>query len=183
MDLTVVTTSIPERAPQLAELETCIAAQTVQPKEWLIDVDHNRDGFVPCMNRLADRVSTEWMFECDDDDLFDPDHFETIAERLDDDVDFVYSWPRVDPPGWIGERGLQVIHPIETLRAVNWIASAAAIRVSFWQKVGGYREDAAVPDHDFLIRALDAGCRFRCIPEVTWTYRLGPWPHMSQGEL
>jgi len=32
-------------------------------------------------------------------------------------------------------------------------------------------------DHDLWVRALDAGARFRCIPEVTWTYRLGDWPH------
>jgi hypothetical protein len=50
------------------------------------------------------------------------------------------------------------------------------VRVSLWRELGGYR-DVHNEDHDLWVRALDAGARFRCIPEVTWTYRLGDWPH------
>jgi glycosyltransferase involved in cell wall biosynthesis len=183
MDLAVVTTTLPERADMLAELAACMEAQTLQPADWLVHVDEDREGPATCINRLVERTDTEWIFRCDDDDLFDPEHFETLSEGLDGTADIVYTWPRITPPGWLGERGLQHIHPIATLRHVNWIASALAMRRSLWDDLGGYADGPLNEDHDLIIRAVDAGARFRCIPKVTWTYRLGPWPHRSQGEL
>jgi GT2 family glycosyltransferase len=184
-DLTVVTSTIPERADMLAELAGCMQRQTVAPDAWLVHVDETREGPAACLNRLVAAADTEWVFRADDDDLFDDDHFETIIDHLGDDVDFVYSWPRCEPGGWIGERGLQVVHPIKTLRVVNWIASAAAVRRSTWLDLGGLNEDPEVlnEDHDFIARLVDAGARFRLAPAITWTYRLGDWPHRSQGDL
>jgi glycosyltransferase involved in cell wall biosynthesis len=180
VNLTVVTSTIPERADLLNELRACMDSQTLAPSDWLIHVDEDHVGPSQCLNALVERATTEWVFRCDDDDLFDPEHFETLAVGLRDDVDFVYTWPRVIPEGRIGEQGLQVAHPIETLRAVNWIASAAAVRRSTWLELGGLR-DVDDEDHDLIIRLVDSGARFRCIPAVTWTYRLGPWPHRSKG--
>lgn len=184
-DLTVVTSTIPERADMLAELAGCMKRQTHQPADWLVHIDDAREGPAVCLNRLVEAADTTWVFRADDDDLFDDRHFEVIAERLDDSVDFVYSWPRCEPGGWIGERGLQVVHPLKTLHVVNWIASAAAVRRSLWLELGGLDEDPDVrnEDHDFISRLVDAGARFRLAPEVTWTYRLGDWPHRSQGDL
>lgn len=177
--ITVVTPTIPERHDMLCELGACINAQTVPPADWLVGIDHDRRGPAVVVNELVAQAATEWVFRCDDDDLFDPDHFETITAGLGDDWDIVYTWPRVDPPGWIGEKGLQVIMPPQTLRDANWIASAAAVRRSLWDRLGGYR-DVHNEDHDLWKRALEAGARFRLIPQVTWTYRLGPWPHRSE---
>jgi hypothetical protein len=185
IDLTVVTSTIPERAEMLAELAGCMKRQTLQPADWLIHIDETREGPSACLNRLVDDADTEWVFRCDDDDLFDDDHFEIIATGLDDDVDVVYSWPRCEPGGWIGETGLQTVHPLATLKHVNWVASAVAMRRSMWLELGGLTTDPDVlhEDHDFIGRAVTAGARFRLIPRVSWTYRLGPWPHRSQGEL
>ncbi len=180
-DLTIVTATIPERATLLHELRQSIALQTVRPP-WLVKTDWKREGPAAVINDLVAQVDTEWVFRCDDDDLFDPTHFEVIAAHLGDHADIIYTWPRIDPPGWIGETGLQVIGSPEFLREHNFIASAAAVRTSVWRELGGYRTDVKNEDHDLWVRALDAGARFQCIGQVTWTYRLGDWPHLSQPE-
>lgn len=181
IDLTVITATIPERALMLAEVAACLDAQNERP-EWLIEVDEDGDGPVPHLNRLADKVDTDWLFRLDDDDLIDPDHFEILADYLTDDYDIVYSWPRVVPAGPDGANWLQVVMPLPTLEGRNFIASAAAVRVSMWRELGGLR-DVVDEDHDFWIRAWRAGARFRCVPRVTWTYRMGDWPHRSERDV
>ena len=180
IDLTVVTATVPERANLLHELRQSIATQTVRPK-WLVATDWRKEGPATVINRLVEQVDTGWVFRCDDDDLFDPTHFETIAANLSDAADIVYTWPRVDPPGWIGRDELQVQFPLPYIERMNWITSAAAVRTSLWRNLGGYA-DVANEDHDLWKRAYRHGARFYCIQEVTWTYRLGDWPHLSQPE-
>jgi hypothetical protein len=180
--LTIVTATIPERAPLLHELGQSIARQTVRPYEWIVKTDWDKVGPAKVINDIVADIDTPWLFRCDDDDLFDTNHFETLAPFLTDDHDIVYTWPRVDPPGHLERPDvLQRIYPLKTLRDANWIASAAAVRTSLWDDLGGYR-DVHNEDHDFWVRALDAGARFRCVPEVTWTYRLGDWPHRCMEE-
>lgn len=179
IDLTVITVTIPERAQMLAEVAECLDAQTEQV-EWLVAVDEQGDGPVPYLNDLVDKTDTEWVFRLDDDDLIDPNHFATLAPYLTDEYDIVYTWPRVVPPppppldgGW-----LQMVFPLSTLEERNFIASAAAVRTSFWCQLGGVR-DVTDEDWDLWLRAWRAGARWRCVPKVTWTYRMGSWPHRS----
>lgn len=180
--LTVVTATVPERADMLHELGQCIARQTVRPFEWIVRTDWDKQGPAKTINQLVADVETPWVFRCDDDDLFDPNHFATIGEYLNGEFDIVYTWPRIDPLGHFDDpRALQRVYPLKTLRDANWITSAAAVRTSLWDDLGGYR-DVHNEDHDLWVRALDAGARFRCIPEVTWTYRLGDWEHRCHME-
>lgn len=97
--LTVVTATIPERADMLHELGQCIARQTVRPYEWIVATDWDREGPAAVLKRLVADVDTEWVFRCDDDDLYDPNHFEVIGANLTDRADIVYTWPRIDPLG------------------------------------------------------------------------------------
>lgn len=180
--VTVVTATIPERRDMLHELSQSIATQTVRPYEWIVRTDWDHQGPAPILNDIVAEVDTEWVFRADDDDLFDTTHFETIAPWLTDDYDVVYTWPRIDPPGHFEhEAALQGILPLHTLRERNWIASAACVRTAMWETVGGLR-DTDDEDHDLWLRLLDIGARFRCIPEVTWTYRMGDWDHRSHRE-
>lgn len=180
--VTVVTPTLPERRPLLHELGQCIARQTARPYEWIVKTDWERVGPAQIVNDMVADVDTDWVFRCDDDDLFDSNHFEVIGAHLSDDFDVVYTWPRIDPPGHFEHaEALQGVRPLSTLRERNWIASAAAIRASLWSELGGLR-DVPDEDHDFWLRALNAGARFRCIPQVTWTYRMGAWEHRSHRE-
>lgn len=180
--ITVITATIPEREPWLRQLEQSIAAQTHQPHEWLVAVDHDHRGPAPVLNELAAQVDTPWLFRCDDDDLFYPNHFDTIAAGLADDLDVVWSWPDIYPSGHMTRTQLQVNLPLDTLERQNFIASAAAVRCDLWDRLGGLA-DVDNEDHDMWLRAWRAGARFGCIEQVTWTYRLGGWPHRTHGEL
>lgn len=178
IDLVVLTVTIPERAQMLAELAAAMDDQTVRP-EWMIRVDEAGDGPVRYLNEMAEAADAEWLHRIDDDDLIDPTHFETLGAHLGDDYDIIYTWPRIDPPTEdLTEDGLQVVMPLASLRDQNFIASACAIRRSWWLELGGLR-DVDEEDADLLVRAYNAGARFRCIPKVTWTYRMGDWPHRS----
>ncbi|MEZ5350976.1 MAG: glycosyltransferase [Microthrixaceae bacterium] len=159
IDLTVITATIPERALMLAELAAALDVQTERP-EWLIEVDEDGDGPVPHLNRLAEKVDTEWIFRLDDDDLVDPDHFEILADYLTDDYDVVYSWPADHPrPPRISPRTACR----SSCRCAPWRPQLhcvrCSVRTSLWCELGEH--DVAEEDHDLWIRAYP---RERTVP-------------------
>lgn len=176
--LTVITATLPERENLLHDLAQCIARQTVKAAEWIVRTDWDKQGPAKILNSIVKEVDTEWVFRCDDDDLFDPDHFATLAPHLTDDADIVYTWPRCTG-GWMTETELQVMYEPHMLQYVNWIGSAAAVRTSLWRDLDGL-SDIHNEDHDLWRRAFEAGATFRLIPQVTWTYRQGDWDHLSR---
>ncbi len=178
MDVTVVTPTIPERAPQLAELRASIEAQTVRPAAWVCGLDVQRVGPGPIVNDLIAEADTEWVIRVDDDDLLDPNFFETLAPHLTADADIVYPWCRVEN-GPIPDWAFQVPFDAEWLMFENFIPCTAAIRRDVFIDLGGYREPPDTPheDWDLWRRALQSGARFLCVPTVTWTYRFGDWDH------
>ncbi len=177
--ITLLTATLPERAPLFAELAVTVARQSLPPERWLVEWDYNKRGPVDVLNGLSDEVETEWLFRIDDDDLLEWDHFDTLKPYLTKDADIVYSWCEARGP--LPANQFQVPFNPNSLRYENYIPSAACIRTDLWRSLGGYRtsEWTKHEDHDFWVRALDAGARFRCVPIVTWTYRLGKWEHRS----
>jgi hypothetical protein len=103
-------------------------------------------------------------------------HIETIADNLQG-ADIVYSWCRVTGDR-IAYNQYQVPFDADELARQNYIPNVAAIRTELWDSLGGQR---SVPeeDWDFWRRAVAAGAHFVCVPKVTWTYRMGDWPHRS----
>ena len=179
-DITVVIPSMPERADFLTQAQDSVYAQSLQPKETIWKVTEKRRGeFVRLTNELVQQVSTDWWVLLCDDDLFDPDHLETLAAQFGE-ADIVYSWARVEGYNVSWQRPFDA----EDLRRGNYIpGSAAAIRTRLWELLGGYR-DVIMEDWDFWVRALESGAEFRCVERATWTHRYSPaWPHHSQGNL
>jgi hypothetical protein len=182
-DITVLIPTIPERADLYREALASVEAQT-HPVELATEVDVEHTGPVATVNRLAAGVDTDWLFRLDDDDLLDADHFDVLSHWLDDDADIVYTWCRIEgggdqhPPEQFQVR-LQDEFGWDYLHTANWIPCSAAIRTTLWRDLGGLR-DVQEEDWDFWIRALEAGARFRCVPAVTWTYRMNAeWAHRS----
>jgi GT2 family glycosyltransferase len=176
----VVTATLPERGPLLADCARSVALQTLPPAAWHVRVDHDREGPANVLNGLVDAVKAEWLFRLDDDDLLEPDHFAHLKPYLTGRADIVYSWCRIDGP--ISPRKFQVPFDPDRLRRDNFIPSAAAIRTSLFRDLGGYDPHPTRTRHedwDFWLRALEAGARFLCVPIPTWTYRLGAWEHRS----
>ena len=192
LGIAVLTPSLPDRGEMLVEAAESVRMQTARPSVHAIGVDYEDIGIGRMLNRLAAGVEAEWLARLDDDDLFKPNHLEVLASGVGA-ADVVYSWcdvvgrsangvtppvPAVlGPAGWMPNQDFDA----DLLRERNYIPATALIRRSLWQELGGWlesgwgldddRRNARAEDWDFWLRALDAGARFSCIPEVTWTYR------------
>ena len=180
LSISVITASLPTRSAMLAEAVASVADQTFQPLEHLIAIDYEREGTGAVKTRLAGLARGDWVATLDDDDELDPEHLAVLAAETDE-ADIVYSWCRVEGrPGWSPNRDFDP----DALRESNFIPATALIR---WHLAeNGWRDSAKCEhgweDWDFWLRALDAGARFRCVPQVTWTYRCHPGAKTLCGE-
>lgn len=185
LSCTVIMPTIPERVEMRQQAIDSILLQT-EPVEYIIGEDATHRGPIPTVNDLAGCVETDWLFRLDDDDLLDADHFEVLSHWLTDapdgtPVDIVYSWCRVEGDTHPENFFQRNFHPSH-LETANWIPCSAMVRTELWHDLGGLREPdwTQHEDWDFWVRAYNAGARFRCVPSVTWTYRLNTeWEHRS----
>lgn len=181
--VSVITAALPSRLVMLAEAQSTVAAQTVEPAEHLVALDYARDGTGTVKTRLAAAARGEWVATLDDDDLLDKHHLETLTKAACGDV--VYSWCRVDGSEHLNGSVNQAFDP-DRLRGGNYIPATALIRRDLVADLGGWRRSADVPsgfeDWDFWLRALDAGAVFQCVPTVTWTYRFHQGNKTIRGE-
>lgn len=169
-DVAVLTPSLPSRSALLAEAVASVAAQTFEPLAHLIALDYKRVGAPFVRNALARVVDADWLAFLDDDDLFLPHHLETLM-AASAGADVVYSWSEVQGrDGWSCNQHFDAA----ALRRANTIPVTAMIRRSTFLKVGGFPDMRELSDWGLWLRALDAGSRFVCVPEVTWVYRFQP---------
>lgn len=166
--VTVITPSVPRRARMLAEAIASVNAQTVPPYAHLIHVDYEMIGCWAVQNILLKAVTTPWFAILDDDDLFGPDHLETLLSHATGELAVVYSWCRVEGEQWNPNQ----LFDEEALYRNNYIPATALIRTEVARAVGGWkqREDNC-EDWGMWLDILAAGGRFLCVPEITWTYR------------
>lgn len=179
MHVTVLTASLPERADMLAQAVASVKAQTFPAVEHLIGVDHERQGAAPVLNRLLEEASGEWVMVCDDDDLLDPGHLETLVPHLSGDVDVVWSKPRVE--GDVVFRNYEHEWDPAVLHRCNIVSHNALMRTSAVRAVGGW-EPVRWFDWDLFKRLHLDGARFCRVDATTWTYRLHG-SNWSQGTL
>lgn len=175
--VTVVTPAVPTRLQPNEDGEVMfttamrsVAAQTVKPTAHLVKVDYAGVGLVKIRNSLVGQVETEWFVPLDDDDILQKPFLERhLAQSKGADI--VYSRVYIHGSDWAPYR-----HTFDAkdLRKENYIPVTALIRTELWAALGGYREReecGKTEDWDFWLRALDAGARFRHIPELLWIYR------------
>lgn len=182
MRISVITPALPTRMGQLQDALVSVEAQTRPPIEHLIGLDYQRRGTGPVKTDLALAAQGDWVATLEDDDFLHPEHLDTLAAHTDG-ADIVYSWCAVrGRPGWSPNREFDPI----ALRAGNFIPSTALIRRGLIVGLWGWRSGAACAhgweDWDFWLRALDFGARFRCVPQVTWTYCFGAGNKTFHGE-
>lgn len=172
----VVTAAIPERFGLLREALDSVAAQTVQPAEHIVVVDHAKRGTADALNRALGAVSSEWVATLDDDDLLYPAHLEVLLEASRF-ADVVYSHCDCDFSIHVNAP----FDPVE-LRRANYIPATALIRTDTLRAVGGW-PDQREQDWALWLRLLDAQARFVSVPRVTWRYRRHDGPQKSLGGL
>jgi len=174
-DVTVVTASTPMRTRLLGEAIMSVRAQRLLPSEHLISVDLHQRGGWWTKNSLIRRVSTEWVQLLDDDDLLHPHHLERLMAEASPDVDIIYSYADgANYTGWYNKP----FDP-ESLLKDNNVSHNALVRKSVFNKVGMFKQVFGY-DWLFWVEAYRAGAKFKCVPEVTWTYRIDDgWTHES----
>lgn len=187
MDVTVITATIPPRAAMLERSVGSVARQTLQPVEYLIEVDLHRTGAAATRDRLLRRVDTEWVAILDDDDELLPDHLETLRGAADGN-DLVYSHFRYSSLGNGGhlERffGVPWDNAAPHQITVTWMARTQALL-----DVGGFSEgfdplsderdwqgNRIAEDYWVVLKLADAGARIVHVPKVTWIYHVGHPP-------
>lgn len=121
---------------------------------------------VRIMNWLVADTDSTWIVALADDDLLDPEFAEVLLDQSAG-ADVVYPWCRVTGSDWSPNR----LFREDALRRQNFIPQCALIRRDLWERLGGWTP-MEYEDWDFWKRALDIGARFRCVPEVLWTYRM-----------
>lgn len=155
----------------LADAMRSVAHQTLRPAVHTIAVDYQGFGPAAMRNDLLEGVLTPWVAFLDDDDILDPVHLTVLTSGGLDDVDVVIPHCRFSgetiPPKYCNrpfDRGVLREHgifPITVLARRKAILDA-----------GGFG-DERYEDWALWNRMADNGCRFKVIPMVTWTYRLG----------
>ena len=165
--VTVLTPSLPERQPLLEECRESVSAQTVEC-EHLVHVDQDRVGPVAARNHLAVQSATEWILPLDDDDVADPQQLVEVLLDEADGADIVYPWCRME--GRSDGSNPNKRFTSEGLFKQNFIPVTALIRCDLWKMLGGQRP-VQLEDWDFMKRAFLHGAKFKCVPEVLWTYR------------
>ena len=152
----------------LAEAIQSVAAQTLPPKRHLIAVDHGYIGPGRMLNQLTAAADTEWVSILGDDDLYDPDHLETLAAETDNGS-IILSWCRFDGKDEPQYRG-QFDPRLLLARMDSGMRGIFMFRKNVWDMLGGFHE-GPMEDWDFLTRAVKAGIRFAPVHRETWTYR------------
>ena len=177
-EVTLLTASLPERKDLLAEAVASVAAQTVHPVVHLVGIDHAREGAATVYNRLAGMVDTPWVTFLDDDDLLDPNHLETLLDNCGG-CDVVYTWCRA-----VGHNFRLYNQPFDRklLFQRSIVPITAMVRTEFYARAEWMRHEDGY-DWRFWQRVANAGATFRCVPEITWTYRRHELGNQSHGEL
>jgi glycosyltransferase involved in cell wall biosynthesis len=168
----VLTPTLPERSSLLNQCVASVQAQTVPVYQHLVGVDEGREGPSVTRNRLAASSDADWFLPLDDDDLLDPEFLAVLEPHLDG-ADVVYPWCRVEDHAelepWAPNR---LFRPDAMLR-FNYVPVTALVRAELWREVGGMPIADIAEDWLMWKNCLAVGARFRCVPEVLWTYRRG----------
>lgn len=161
-----------------------VLAQTLQPSEIAIVIDHDRQGATATRNRAWRMTTAEWVAFLDDDDEFGPDHLRLCWEcAVATDADLVFPWFTVgsggtDPfPETFGQTW-DPAHPRQTTVTCLWRRSALEKIDGFPILVGDGLDDGGHRRGEDMraVEALNAaGGRIVHLPERTWT-----WHHHDQ---
>lgn len=184
-DITVCVPSIPPRAKLLRRALHSITLQSLAPAAVIVELDHDHTGAAETRHRALSKVDTEWVAFCDDDDVLDPHHLETLRVCAQEyDADYVWSRFRLRFPDGSYAEGPQPLGP-GTFSQWNDDSPAQTtittlVRTELAQKVGGFnvwaddgREingERYGEDFDFTLRCRAAGAVFRHAPVVTWSW-------------
>lgn len=173
-----VVVSLPERHELLVEAIGSINAQTRAPDDIVVGVDSRHYGEVANMNRLMAATDCEWVAFLHDDDIWLPNHLETVEKHFSYADVVVSRFDMVNRP-W---STMEPWHEnFDDLRVTNWIGSPSmvAVRKEAWGQWCNPYDQFRWVDWANYNRMLESGARFIDTGEVTTLYRFmggnGSW--------
>lgn len=166
--ITIITTTLPERASMLEEMIKSHESQTMKAADHIIITDQG-DGLVKSTNLAVEKVCTEYFCIVDDDDILYPNHIETLHNNLTADI--VWTWCHV-----VGrEISFSSPYTFGRLQTEPYITNNHAMRTELFKSMGGWRNkdisEVPHPDWDMQRRCERNGATFLNVPEITWEYR------------
>lgn len=175
VDVTAAIAAIPPRVDNLLlEAVSSIHAQTVMLAGGIsVALDVNREGAARTRQRALDAVRTEWVAFLDDDDLWYPNHIETLLNlQRETNADVLYSWFDGNNP-FPMHRGRQFDRAEPHHLTMNIMVRTRLARAAgFLLPDGPLHQDWMGEDWQFIVRLSELPTIFAGTPEVTWHYRL-----------
>lgn len=173
MSISVVIPSIPTRTELLAEALRSAYNQTLPPTEVCIAVDTRREGAAITRHRALLMASCEWVAFLDDDDMFLPEHLETLWNGAQEHkAQYVYSYFRRDvggdPLGYFG-KGFDPTSPHQTT-ITTLVRRDIAVAAGFLNHFDMHPNWSG-EDWRFTLRCLGLGAHIMHIPKETWIWR------------
>ena len=187
--------------PWIAETIESVLAQTRPAREVIVVDDGSTDGTLAALEPYRDRVRVvqqdnkgapaaynrgfaeatgEYVAMCPADDLWEPRKLEWQANAVvaHPEIDVAFGgarffglrdddYPRPAASGVLEGRAFARAMYEENLVA----APTAVVRRALHERLGGFREDLAIEDYEFWMRALRAGATFFFEPRVLVRHR------------
>jgi type III secretory pathway component EscS len=178
LPISVITPTIPGRAFMLQQAMASVQDQTLLPREHVVIVDLGHAVGKPwgpsyIRNMAIQATKQPYVAFLDDDDVLDNVHLDVLAHVLvAHGADLVYSFCRFDGPE-INPIFVNQVYDREILREHGIFPITVLVNRSSLLDCGGFREEDQYEDWALWNRMADNGCRFACVPEVTWIYRTG----------
>jgi len=121
-------------------------------------IDNNNIGAGPTRNLAMDKVRTDWVGFCDDDDELDEHYHEWLKDYKNYDV--VVFRMKNSPNGAIPES-----NSVEHLE-YNKVGISFALKTSLARKYPF--KNMQGEDYDLLIRLVEAGCKVKIVDHVAY---------------
>jgi hypothetical protein len=169
----VITPTVPNRSALLKECEKSVSNQSwkggIRHAVW---EDVFREGPSIIRNKIVGNLdpSYEWLAFFDDDDIFLPEHLETLINNSEG-ADVIYS--DCQEEGFVKTWNTRSFD-YEAVKADNYIPITCLVRRSMFEKAGGFKIEPPGEDQKLWLRIHEEGGRFVYVPKATWIYRQHP---------
>lgn len=176
--ISVITPTIPHRMYQLQFAMASVQDQTMLPSDHMIMVDtgyliDEPMGPARLRNVALQAAMQPFVAFLDDDDTLDAVHLSVLSHAmLEHDADLAFSFCRFDGPE-INPIFVNQPYDREILREHGIFPITVLANRDAILDCDGFREGDQYEDWSLWNRMADNGCKFVCVPEVTWTYRTG----------